>query len=147
MKSFFTELFEYNNHINQELAEIFCRNPGKMPEKSLILFSHILNAHHIWNHRAVEVSSVFGVWEAHELQSLKRIDDENFHASLRIISDMDIAQTIHYKNSSGKPFGNLLRDILFHIINHATYHRGQIATDFRAHRIEPLSTDYVFYKR
>ncbi len=147
MKSFLIDLFEYNHHVNQELAEVFCQSPGKIPEKSLTLFSHILNAHHIWNHRVVEIASVFGVWEVHTIQELKSIDNANFHASLRIINDMDIAQTIQYKNSLGKPFSNLLRDMLFHIINHATYHRGQIAMDFRAHQLEPLSTDYVFYKR
>lgn len=29
----------------------------------------------------------------------------------------------------------------------ATYHRGQIATDFKNTGLQPLVTDYIFYKR
>jgi uncharacterized damage-inducible protein DinB len=44
-------------------------------------------------------------------------------------------------------FTNTIKDILFHIINHSTNHRGQIAVDFRNNGLEPLVLDYVFYKR
>ncbi|QLH28398.1 MAG: hypothetical protein HWD63_02710 [Candidatus Parvibacillus calidus] len=39
-----------------------------------------------------------------------------------------------------------MKDIIFHIINHSTYHRGQIAMEFRQSGLEPLNTDYIFYK-
>ena len=37
--------------------------------------------------------------------------------------------------------------MLFHFVNHSTYHRGQIASNLKEHGIEPLVTDYIFYKR
>ena len=50
-------------------------------------------------------------------------------------------------NSKGETFSNKIKDILFHIINHSTYHRAQIATDLKQNGIEPINTDYIFYKR
>lgn len=60
---------------------------------------------------------------------------------------MILKKKISYKNSRGERFENSVRDILFHVINHSTYHRGQIATDCKLHGMTPLATDYIFYKR
>ena len=51
MKSFFKELLEYNHHFNQKLGDIFNEHPNKTSEKAIQLYSHILNAHQIWNNR------------------------------------------------------------------------------------------------
>jgi uncharacterized damage-inducible protein DinB len=37
--------------------------------------------------------------------------------------------------------------MLFHIVNHSTNHRGQIAVDFKSNGITPLGLDYIHYKR
>ncbi|WP_209331385.1 DinB family protein [Lunatimonas salinarum] len=34
-----------------------------------------------------------------------------------------------------------------HIVNHSTYHRGQIATLFRESGLQPVVTDYIMLKR
>jgi uncharacterized damage-inducible protein DinB len=44
-------------------------------------------------------------------------------------------------------FSNTIKDILFHMINHSTHHRAQIAMDMRNNKLEPLPLDYIFYKR
>src|SRR5690349_4399099 len=36
-----------------------------------------------------------------------------------------------YKNLKGDPFTDPVEDTLFHIVNHSTYHRGQIITMLR----------------
>lgn len=40
-----------------------------------------------------------------------------------------------------------IQQILFHIANHFTHHRGQIISDLRQNGIEPRISDYIFYKR
>ncbi|MGN6802128.1 MAG: DinB family protein [Ginsengibacter sp.] len=75
------------------------------------------------------------------------MDQRNFEQSLLILENFDFDNTIHYANTKGEAFNNSVRDILFHIINHSTYHRGQIAASFRVQGLEPLVSDYVFYKR
>ena len=147
MKSFLTELFEYNHHANQQLAEAFNRNGDSISEKALKLFSHVLSAHQIWNNRIEPVQTSFGVWQLHAVEDFKSIDQSNYEQTLQLLDTIDLNKTIRYANSRGTIFSNSTRDILFHIINHSTYHRAQIATEFRTNGLEPLVMDYIFYKR
>lgn len=147
MKAFFKELFEYGHHFNQKLGDIFIENPDKITEKSVKLYSHILNAHQIWNNRIEPKQPTFDVWEIHPIHSFKRLDELNHEHSLFILDKFDLNNTIHYTNTKGQAFSDMLRDMLFHVINHSTYHRGQIAADFRQNGLDPLVTDYIFYKR
>ena len=121
---------------------------NEVPEKSIELFSHMLNAHHIWNARATGTKSEYKVFQIHEVKDWGDIHYENQRSSFEITtnaSDFDIR--IDYENSKGRLFTNTLQEILFHIINHSTHHRGQISTNFRANDIEPIPFDYIFYKR
>ncbi len=147
MKAFLTELFEYNHHCNQQLVDLLIQNKEQVSEKAVKLFSHILNAQHIWNCRILGNPNRFGVWDMHEHGEIKKIDEDNYANSIAIVGQRDLNTVISYLNTKGQAFDNKVIDILFHSINHATYHRGQIATEFRQSGIEPLITDYIFYKR
>ncbi|MFT4061253.1 MAG: DinB family protein [Edaphocola sp.] len=147
MKQFFTELFEYGHYFNQKLFEAINHNPGKTSEKAVKLFNHILNAHQVWNNRIDPKQPPFGIWELHAASDLKTIDQANYQQTLQILDKSDLSEIINYANSKGQTFSNNIRDILFHVVNHSTYHRGQMATEFRQHGLEPLITDYIFYKR
>ncbi len=147
MKAFFKSLLEYNHYTNQKLIEVFPINKDKVSEKSWSLINHILNAHQIWNQRIQGIDKTFGVWEMHPIETLLNIDLDNFNQSLTLIEKMDYATIITYSNSKGEVFQNSFQDICFHIINHSTYHRGQIALEFKQAGITPLVTDYIFYKR
>jgi uncharacterized damage-inducible protein DinB len=147
MKPFFKELFEYNNHFNQKLADIFNESPDKTSEKAIKLFNHLLNAHQIWNNRIEPKQTPFGVWELNAVQDLKNIDASNYEQTLFILDNFDLNTPIKYTNSKGETFSNSIQDIYFHVINHSTHHRGQIASEFRQYGLNPLVTDYIFYKR
>ena len=147
MKPFFEELLEYTHHCNQKLWAVFKHNPGKTSGQAVKLYSHIVNAHRIWNNRIETGQTVLGVWDIHPMQDCKNIDKLNYEQSLLILGKYDLHETIHYTNTKGQAFSNGVRDIIFHVINHATYHRAQIATEFRQNGLEPLITDYIFYKR
>jgi uncharacterized damage-inducible protein DinB len=147
MELFFKELFEYNHHFNQKLSEVFVEKHDMISEKSVRLFSHILNAHHIWNSRITGKQNTFSVWDIHAVEQFREIDDKNFNETVPALNYVDFNGIISYKTTKGQVFENKISDILFHIINHSTYHRGQIAADFRQNGTEPLSTDYIFYKR
>jgi uncharacterized damage-inducible protein DinB len=147
MKQFFKELTEYSHHFNQKLIEVFIDNPDKISEKAEKLYNHIINAHQIWNNRIDPKQAVFGAWELHPVQDLKGIENKNYEHTLQILNDYDLKLIINYSNSKGQLFSNSIQDMLFHIINHSTYHRGQIATEFKRQGLEPLVTDYIFFKR
>lgn len=147
MKPFFKELFEYSHYYNQQLADIFINNPENTSAKSINLFSHILNAHQIWTNRISPKQPLFGGWQIHEPQRFQHIDQENFNHSLFILDQYELEEQMNYTVSTGQTFTSSIRDILFQVINHSTYHRAQIATEFKQHGIAPLPTDYIFYKR
>ncbi len=147
MNPFIKELFEYNHHCNQRLIIVFRENESRLSEKAIKLLGHVLNAHEIWNSRINSSISSVGVWEKIEIQEMEKIDMKNYSETIHILDYKDLSEQILYKNSRDQKFSNSIRDVLFHIINHSTYHRGQIASELKHCGIEPLNTDYIFYKR
>lgn len=147
MKVFFNELFDYNFYCNKNIIET-CVEMETIPEQTRTLFSHILNAHHLWNARILGVTHEYKVWQLHDPKDWQDIHYENQRSSFEITSNIDdFEKRIDYENSEGRLFTNTLQDMLFHIINHSTNHRAQIALDFRNNGIEPIVLDYVYYKR
>jgi uncharacterized damage-inducible protein DinB len=147
MQRFFNELFDYNFYCNKQLIE-GCTLMENVPERTMALFSHILDAHHIWNARMVKKKPEFAVWQLHELKDWANIHYENQRNSFEIIMNADdLGKRLEYENTQGRTFTNTLQDMLFHIINHSTHHRAQISTDFRNNGLEPLPMDFTSYKR
>jgi uncharacterized damage-inducible protein DinB len=147
MKQFFAGLFEYSHHCNQKIADVFISNQDMTSEKAQKLLNHILNAHQIWNNRINAIDKPFGVWDMHNPEDLKAIDKRNYEQSLLILDKYDLSENFSYTNTKGQAFENSIQDILFHVINHSTYHRAQIATELKQQNIEPPATDYIFFKR
>ncbi|WP_162343946.1 DinB family protein [Cyclobacterium salsum] len=147
MKAFFEELFAYGHDCNQRLWEAMMADREKIPEKSIKLYHHILNAHQIWNNRIDPKAPPVGVWDERQLQDEREVDQSNHRHTLSILDTYSLDATINYGNSKGQVFANSVKNILFHLINHSTYHRGQIAADFRQNGLKPLVSDYIWYKR
>ncbi|HMD31017.1 MAG TPA: DinB family protein [Candidatus Acidoferrales bacterium] len=57
----------------------------------------------------------------------------------------DLERIVEYHNMKGKPFRYPLRVLLQHLVNHSTYHRGQVVTQLRELGVKPLSTDLLRY--
>lgn len=147
MKQFFKELFEYTFHFNEKVIDSLLDIEGAIPEKALQLINHTINAQEIWNTRIENKPCVIDVWGIRPLDTLKTINEANYQNSLIIIEKFDFDKKTKYTNTQGKTFENTVRDMLFHAINHSTYHRGQIATYCKLSGLTPLVTDYIFYKR
>jgi uncharacterized damage-inducible protein DinB len=56
-------------------------------------------------------------------------------------------QMIDYKAYNGDPFSSTLEEIVKHVVNHGTYHRGQIAAMQRMLGAEAVGTDLIGYYR
>ncbi len=147
MKTFFKDTFEYTHHCNQLLIEVLLKNPETYTEKISVLASHTLNAHHVWNHRIFGVSPALAVWQHLGMDNLQLINNENFEHSKEILQKKNLTKPIKYTNSKGQNFTNTIGEILFHIINHSTYHRGQLISLLKTKGVDPIITDYIFYKR
>jgi uncharacterized damage-inducible protein DinB len=147
MKIVYKDLFEYNHHMNQKVIQSFIQHNDKASEKSVKLINHLLNAHQIWNNRIDPKEDVSSVWQIHSLGKLKEMDTYNFERSLEILEKTKSDSELQYTNTKGLTFKNKVKDVLFHVINHSTYHRAQIASDFKESGITPEVTDYIVYKR
>ncbi len=147
MKSLFHQLFDYNFYCNKKLIEQ-CGTLKKVPKKTRGLFSHILNAHHIWNMRLLNKPWELEVWQEHDFKDWEDFHYDNQRTTFEIITNTeDFEARVNYQTTSGRTFGNEIKDILFHVINHATHHRGQILANLKANDIEPEALDYIIYKR
>ena len=88
------------------------------------------------------------VWQEHPLGNWQDIHYENQRTSFEIVTNADdFEKRVEYETTEGRVFANDLKDILFHIINHSTHHRGQILMDFRSNGMDPDQLDYIFYRR
>jgi len=146
MKTFFKDIFGYHKHYNQQLIDVFTEHLSTISERSIPLLSHCINAHQIWNSRILATEPL-PVFEKHSLETCRTLDLSNYNDTLIILSEKDFNMLIAYTNSKGHTYTNSVQEILFHIANHYTHHKGQLISDLRQHGIEPPVTDYIFYKR
>ncbi|TRO65400.1 DinB family protein [Christiangramia sabulilitoris] len=148
MKEYFKELLGYSHFYNLEVIKKF--NDGDLhfmvPERAVKLLSHTLNAQKIWNNRMTANDEPVEVWEDIAVENMENSEMENFESTMAILETEDLDRIFKFKNSKGEQFQNSVRDVIFHIINHSTYHRGQIATEFRNQGIDPIVSDFVYYK-
>jgi uncharacterized damage-inducible protein DinB len=147
MKNHYIDLYEYSLKSNLTTIGLLENYGSEVPEKIIKNFSHILNAQHLWNHRIEGSKSFFKVWDIHPISQFREINESLFQQSFRIIEKEDFERQVNYINSQGESFSNSVKEILFHVVNHSTYHRGQVMLQLRESGLEAISTDYIFYKR
>jgi len=71
-------------------------------------------------------------------------DRASFLASLK---EIDLGRPITYRNIKGEQSQSILADLLLHLVNHSTYHRGQLTTLLRQLGSTPLATDLLLFRR
>lgn len=146
MKEKLIDLFEYTHHFNSKMIQYISENISKVDEKTIRLMNHTLNAQQVWNSRILG-ERTFEVWQINPFENLHEINDQNHIKSIQVLNNFDLDERIEYQNSKGIKFENGVFEMLFQAVNHSTYHRGQINSLLKHNGIEPLLTDYIFYKR
>jgi uncharacterized damage-inducible protein DinB len=147
MKSHYQDLFAYNQSSNTVAASLIQNYQDLLPENTFGLYCHMLNAQHVWNRRILEMDEIYGVWEVHSSEELEKINQAEYELSLYILENKALEEQITYNTSMGIQYTSSVKDILFHIINHSTYHRGQVMDHIRQVGGAAVSTDFIFYKR
>ena len=109
-------------------------------------FSHILNAQHIWIKRIKNEAQEYQRFDIQKVEDFIKLHINNI-IELDIIVSSNLDFSVNYANSDGSEYKNTVNDILIHLVNHSTYHRAQVATQFRIHNILPPITDYISLKR
>lgn len=77
---------------------------------------------------------------------LREVEGER-GAFLHELEDGDLARQLSYRNLKGDDFSEPLVDQLVHVVNHSSYHRGQVATLMRQAGFAAPATDLIVFKR
>ncbi|GAA4470191.1 hypothetical protein GCM10023093_31010 [Nemorincola caseinilytica] len=146
----FHKLAKYELHCNAALIEAIEQN-NVSDEKVMRLMSHIGIAQQVWLMRilAEPATGPVDIWEIVPVTVLRERLAANMQRMTKAIDMLSEpgSTTIAYTNIVGTPYTNELQDILHHILNHGTYHRGQIATRLRELGLKLPGTDYILYIR
>lgn len=147
MKANFTDTYTYNHTSNLKIISLIEKYPRSYADRVASLLCHTLNAQHIWNRRILGIEIEYEVWQTMPLEELGSINELHFQESKQIIDTMDLMAVVNYTNSKGDSFSNSVHHILFHVVNHGTYHRGQIVYELKNQGVPVFGTDYILYKR
>jgi uncharacterized damage-inducible protein DinB len=153
-------LYDYNawaNHRALEAAsaltpEQFTRTLGSSFSSVRDTLAHIYGAEWVWLERFQgrspsslpepaqfpDIAMLRERWAEHELRLLKYV---------RSLTQEDLDHVVEYKTMKFGASRNPLWQAMQHVVNHGTYHRGQVATLLRQLGTQPLSTDLIHYYR
>ena len=65
----------------------------------------------------------------------------------RPLTDEDVLRDVSYRDLKGNPWSTPLWQIVFHVVNHGTHHRGQAAGFLRSMGHVPPPLDLIAYYR
>jgi len=145
MTPLFRNLFSYNFQINQSLDDRFKSYDYQLDPEIVRLANHLMNAHQIWLDRINRKSSLKSPWEDFPIETFAFRNQELHSLTMELPESRDLEEIISFKTFAGVRFEKKLSDILIHVVNHSTYHRGQLALLMRSHGLEPVSSDYIHW--
>ena len=154
------ELYEYtawaNGRILDAVGELSVeeleRNVGGSFPSVRETLVHILGADWVWLSRwnGFSPSSLDTGWDLGSFSEIRRRYMEleaDRAAFLAGLTDAALEEVIHYRNLAGIPGSGALWELLLHVVNHSTYHRGQVVTMLRQLGRSAPATDLVLFHR
>lgn len=136
-------------HVENLSEDLFHKRMNSVFPSIAETFYHIYRGQRIWIKRCIpdlavneSITSFQNINEAKtsftELHSIM-IDSIELH--------YDKLSEVAYQNTKGTTFKNHIDEIMLHLANHGTYHRGNIASMIRECGYNGTSTDYIQYLR
>jgi uncharacterized damage-inducible protein DinB len=154
----FKELYSYNRWANHGTlsaagrldSEKFLRPLGNSFSSVRDTLAHILGAEWIWLERWLGHSprALLNAADFPTVESLRArwsSLEEGYHQFLHSLAPGLIGERLAYINRAGEGYAYPLWQQMVHVVNHSSYHRGQITTMLRQLGAEPVSTDFLAY--
>lgn len=154
------QLYDYNSWANQRArsaaekltTEQFVRPLGSSFSSVRDTLAHIYGAEWIWLERfqgrspsALPVTGEFADLARLSAQWLEH--DERLLRFARSLTQNDLDREIEYKTLNFGVYRNPLWQSMQHVVNHGTYHRGQVTTLVRLLGAQPVLTDLMHFYR
>jgi len=149
MKHYILKLYQYNAWANRRVIGCLERQ-AVTDEKILSIFAHCVAANFIWYNRFMGLpKSDYKLWDGnYSVADLKNMVEEAAQLWLEFIeSNHSFDCVLKYHNYVGDYYENNMQDIMIHLVNHGSYHRGQVAVLLRERGYEPINTDLITYDR
>jgi uncharacterized damage-inducible protein DinB len=112
---------------------------------------HVFFADRIWCARAVDASVVgesFGEFKpGHTLETEWPLVQRRWAEWAEAATDDELLRVVEYKDLRGNPYRTPMWQVVLHVVNHATLHRGQLMGMLRQLGVKPPETDLIFYYR
>jgi len=156
--SFISELYSFNRWANHKAMdavarlsqEMFLREMGNSFASVRDTLVHTLSAEVVWVERFQgrspdtylqgsdfpTVDAIRQRWEQLEQAQIK---------FLKTLTTEKLTEPRPYRNVKGEAYSYPLWQEMVHLVNHSSYHRGQITTLLRQLGAEPVSTDLLLY--
>lgn len=137
-------LFEHDTWANA--AALASLSSGPVPSQARAWLAHIVGAEHVWLARLQQRPSEMPVWPDFDLDTCATRLTELAGEWMQFLESLDedaLAEGVAYRNSKGEFWTSTVGDILTHVVLHAAYHRGQIASAVREAGGEPAYTDFI----
>lgn len=119
--------------------------------RALQVMAHSQIARSVWlarlQGRTEKVADWFPVWTIAEIRAKASDLDRSWGAFLGALSDADLARPVRYASSEGVAYESSTGDIITHVYNHSTYHRGQVARLVTEAGGKRASTDFISMTR
>ena len=120
-------------------------------DKSRRILAHILITKQEYFERlSGKDSTGFNFWPDLSVDECGMLADSTHASYLHLIDNAGEAlleTTATYKTSEGVPYTNTYRELLTHVVLHASIHRGNIVLKMREEGLEPPKVDYIIYLR
>lgn len=153
-------LYAYNEWANEKLLDCAAEagdskltaNKGTSFGSVLQTLDHVCDAQLIWLARWTVGQNTTREMEsvASNIANLKAAF-ETSHAALREyiggLTDPAVDSVLVYEDSRGNPGERVLWQFLVHMVNHGTYHRGEVAAALSELGHSPGDLDFTFYER
>ncbi len=108
---------------------------------------HIFAADRVWLARVRGQVQQFVSEEDRSLDALQKNWPVVYEGWRQVISEVPIEREIAYTDLKGNPYTTPLSQIILHVVNHGTHHRGQVSGMLRTMGHAPPQLDLIRYYR
>jgi uncharacterized damage-inducible protein DinB len=145
-KDSYLKQIRYESWANNMVIDAF--NRADLPAvRTHEIISHNLNAFAIWLKRIKKEEVTVKLWDLHTIDELSLLNltlYSDWSNYLNTLVDADFEKKIHFTFMGKKAFISI-EDLIIHLINHSSYHRGQIILQLKGKLPElPFSTYIAF---
>lgn len=139
MRDFLLRGLDYDLWANQKWVNVL--GNFKDGQRALEVFEHIVFAQRIWLQRC-----------GYHVEQVENLAFSQLLASLiqtwkALVEDADLNAIVEYQMLNGDSASSVMGDIVAHVINHGTYHRGHLRGLAEKEGVEFPETDLIAYIR